>query len=413
MLQTISFTLYLALGAGVFAALEGWAFVDTVYWADYTLLTIGLGSDFPLKTSAGRGLLIPYAGGGLVIIGLVIGSVRGLVLEGAEERVERSQMRKEREKWIVRFREKEGHGKEKRGEGNEEDMERRKAEFEAMRNVRYRSKTVRRYTALGVSFFAFLVLWFIGALVFWFAESNQSWTYGTSLYFAYVSLLTIGYGDFVPQSNAGKPFFVLWSLIAVPTVTIFISNMGSTVVRWVEQGTLWLARWTVLPEKRHKANSGKGKRNTGDTDEEYHRGPRGIEEEGLRGEMEKIGERVEKAEAEHGEATGLPARLAREIRNLAKDVGRKPPRKYSWEEWSRRMKLLEEEDDNRSRRRDSGNGTSRDKIHDGNSDGDGENWGWLGEDGPLFSRMGETEWILGKLCERLEEVLVERVNREK
>jgi potassium channel subfamily K, other eukaryote len=43
MLQTISFVLYLALMAGVYSAVEGWSFVDAVYWADYTLLTIGLG----------------------------------------------------------------------------------------------------------------------------------------------------------------------------------------------------------------------------------------------------------------------------------------------------------------------------------------------------------------------------------
>lgn len=43
MLQTISFVLYVALMAGVFSAVEGWSFVDALYWVDYTLLTIGLG----------------------------------------------------------------------------------------------------------------------------------------------------------------------------------------------------------------------------------------------------------------------------------------------------------------------------------------------------------------------------------
>jgi potassium channel subfamily K, other eukaryote len=234
------------------------------------------------------------------------------------------------------------------------------------------------------------------------------------LYFTYTTLLTIGYGDFLPQSNAGKPFFVLWSLVAVPTVTIFISNMGSTVVRWVEQGTLWLARWTVLPEKRPKTSTRKLTGDVGETDEEkdteYHHGSRGIAEQELRGEVEKIGERVERAEVEHGEGTSLPARLAREIRGLAKDVGKKPPRKYSWDEWRRWVKLLEEEDNNKKRPRNAlGTTESRDKF----GEEDEEDWIWLSEDGPLFSRMGETEWVLGRLCERLEEVLEERVNRQK
>jgi len=170
MLQTISFTLYLALGAGVYAAAEGQSFVDSVYWADYTLLTIGLGSDFPPQTSVVRGLLIPYAGGGLVIIGLVVGSIRGLVLDRAEERVMKRRLSKEREKWIEKMKSQEQKGqKEKTGQSTEW----RKAEFEAMRKALDRAERVRRYTALGVSFFAFLVLWFMGALVFWFTEVSS------------------------------------------------------------------------------------------------------------------------------------------------------------------------------------------------------------------------------------------------
>ena len=61
--------------------------------------------------------------------------------------------------------------------------------------------------------------------MFFKSERNQGWTYFGSLYFSYTSLLTIGYGDFAPQSNSGKPFFVFWSLLAIPTLTILISNM--------------------------------------------------------------------------------------------------------------------------------------------------------------------------------------------
>lgn len=49
------------------------------------------------------------------------------------------------------------------------------------------------------------------------------------------------------MSNSGKPFFVFWSLLAVPTLTILISNMGDTVVQWVKDVTIWLGAVTVLP----------------------------------------------------------------------------------------------------------------------------------------------------------------------
>ena len=39
-----------------------------------------------------------------------------------------------------------------------------------------------------------LMLWFVGAAIFVQTEYKQHWTYFQSLYFAYVSLMTIGYG---------------------------------------------------------------------------------------------------------------------------------------------------------------------------------------------------------------------------
>lgn len=49
------------------------------------------------------------------------------------------------------------------------------------------------------------------------------------------------------MSNSGKPFFVFWSLLAVPTLTILISNMGDTVVKAIKDVTIWLGEVTVLP----------------------------------------------------------------------------------------------------------------------------------------------------------------------
>jgi len=41
---------------------------------------------------------------------------------------------------------------------------------------------------------------------------------------------------------------------------------------------------------------------------------------------------------------------------------------------------------------------------------DGEwRWTWLGDHGPLFSRLTETEWIIERLCFRLEEFIVDEI----
>ncbi len=51
MLQSIMFLIYLLVGALVFSTVEGWNYLDAVYWADVTLFTVGFGDfytpDFP------------------------------------------------------------------------------------------------------------------------------------------------------------------------------------------------------------------------------------------------------------------------------------------------------------------------------------------------------------------------------
>ncbi|KAJ3763343.1 hypothetical protein EV360DRAFT_33765 [Lentinula raphanica] len=388
MLQTISFTLYLAAGAGIFAALESWEFCDGVYWADYTLLTIGLGSDFPLQTSAGRGLLIPYAGGGILLIGIVIGSVRGLVLERGGVKMMHRQLAKERDRGMQKVRKKfEKGGRIQHGRS----FEALKAEFDAMREVSRRAEFSRKYSSLGISFLVFLVVWFLGAMVFFFSESDsQNWAYGTSLYFTYTTLTTIGYGDLYPESNSGKPFFVLWTLIAVPSVTILISNMGDTVVAWVQKGTMWLGQRTILPEhpNRTKASAGDDSESSGE----------------IRGDIEKLGGAVETVEREQGQEGGIAARLAREIRFVSKDLGKQPPKEYEWEDWKRWMELLNESNSNHESGLDGLKSVRDEEEHPSRQE-----WIWLGDEGPLFSNESEAKWILGKLCDALERVLMDEV----
>jgi potassium channel subfamily K len=80
MLQTMAFVMYLLICSLVFSRIEEWSYLDTVYWADVTLLTVGLG-DMKPKSGYGRGLIIPFAIGGILMVGIVVGSIRSLVLE--------------------------------------------------------------------------------------------------------------------------------------------------------------------------------------------------------------------------------------------------------------------------------------------------------------------------------------------
>ncbi len=94
-----------------------------------------------------------------------------------------------------------------------------------------------------------MLLWFLAALVFQCAEGGrgtssanggQGWSVFDAVHFASVALLTIGYGDLRVRSSAGTAFFVFWSLLAVPAMTILVGNMGDTIVRGVRPVTLWV-----------------------------------------------------------------------------------------------------------------------------------------------------------------------------
>ena len=245
------------------------------------------------------------------------------------------------------------------------------------------------------------LLWCVGAIVFWRVEQKtQQLSYFEALYFCYVSLLTIGYGDLAPQSNAGKPFFIVWSLIAVPLMTILVSDLGDTVIASYKRGTFTLAEWTVLPKEgffriflenhpwlldkiqnrvRKRAEEKRiteGFR-TGFTqdDDQFENLPPTLEELASQDVLD-----------EHD----LARKLTVAIRRTAKDLKTKTHRRYEYEEWAEYTRLirfthylaytLDEEED---------------------SEGIVE-WDWIGEDSPMMAEASESEWVLDRLCESMD-----------
>ena len=469
MLQTIVLLIYLLGGAAVFAHIEGWTFLDAVYWADFTLLTVGIG-DYAPVTHLGRGLLFPYAIFGIVFLGLVVGSIRALVLERGKRKLGARILEKNREKVVENI----NNGAEKlkltplskphqlTSHGKSE-RQRRADEFELMRKIQDTAATRRKWISLATSGGAWFFLWFIGALVFYKAERNQNWSYFQSLCehvsrstlmnvvlisldFAYTSLLTIGYGDLRPYSNSGKPFFVFWSLLAVPTLTILISNMGDTVIKAIKDVVLWLGEFTLLPgegstRKRIKRGvkrlgvsredggkmTGEWKEKApgflGDSDlqdpEKQDYNAKLDKTDRLAGALEKDELGQEKEAGDRGDWLDRDIHhyhylLVKEIRNVMKDLNDSPPRKYSYHEWAWFLRLMgEDENSSRSHRkalahapREEGTDPeSQTGIDDDDSDHERHQWSWLGTRSPLMVETEEAEWVLERLSETLEKEL--------
>lgn len=234
---------------------------------------------------------------------------------------------------------------------------------------------------------------------FWQAEQeSQGLTYFQALYFCYVSLLTIGYGDFSPSSNAGKPFFIVWSLVAVPTMTILISDMGDTVIASFKRGTFTLADWTVLPKAgrwksllerypvlwswlEKKAEEAEEEKRV---DQGFPIGPVGEDEHAPPPTLEQV------AELDKLDQHALARKLGVAIRKTANDLRADPPKRYSYEEWAVYTHLI------RFSR------MSRSELVEEEEEQGLIEWDWIGEDSPMLAEQSESEWLLDRLCESLD-----------
>lgn len=285
-----------------------------------------------------------------------------------------------------------------------------KDRFDAMRDIQDSTHKFKRYYALSMSVLAFGILWCVGAVVFMCVERRmQNMTYFESLYFCYVSLLTIGYGDFSPQSNAGKPFFVVWSLIAVPTMTILVSDMGQTVAAAVNHGTFTLADWTVLPKKgvvhgfleeHPKLKEWLQRRNEElQAKKRIQRGfsiqnpddltlPDGTFNEGLQ-HSNSHSDRLEQLAEEPLTEHDLARKLAVAIKTTANDLRLPHRKKYSYEEWVEFTRLIRFSSE------------SPRQVEEDEEEKGLVEWDWIGEDSPMLADVSESEWILERLCESL------------
>ena len=247
-----------------------------------------------------------------------------------------------------------------------------------------------------MSIIAFGLLWCIGALVFYITErETQNLSYFQALYFCYVSLLTIGYGDLAPQSNAGRPVFVVWSLIAVPTMTILVSDLGDTVISKFKRGTNQLADFTLLPKYGiwrgliaknawlfEKLQNWQQQR---DAQKRLQRGfDTGPDDESGEIAAQSIPVVVSKDDAPVKSEHELALHLTHAISRAANHVKSENDKRYSFSEWIEITELIRF--------------TSRGSYEEQE---DLIEWDWIGEDSPMMAGKSEPEFVLERLCESM------------
>jgi len=318
-----------------------------------------------------------------------------------------------------------------------------KERFEAMRRIQQSSEMWKNWWRLGMSLTVFATFWLVGAVVFFKVEANTlAMTYWESVYFCWVAILSIGYGDFSPHSGAGRCFFLIWSLIAIPTVTILAGDLTSTVVSVFSHWSNEIAEMTMMPrygawrtimeqhpwlflhlpqwlQRRGEARAAKERIRAGfqvgdvidgqDPEKALGNGSAPGDKQELEREnrndaiaagtinptLSDMANQHDADVANQGrepDAAALARQLALAIRRAAHDLGggEKDSKKYSYEQWVEFTRLI----------RFSAAGGVQQALQDGEDEGLVE-WDWIGEDSPMMARVCEPEFVLDRLVESL------------
>ena len=63
----------------------------------------------------------------------------------------------------------------------------------------------------------------------------EGWSWIDSLYFSVITLTTIGYGDFSPETDAGKLFTIFYILLGLGMILSFIQTVWAHYTKVVKQ----------------------------------------------------------------------------------------------------------------------------------------------------------------------------------
>lgn len=70
--------------------------------------------------------------------------------------------------------------------------------------------------------FTTLIVICIGTVVYHFLEG---WSWLDALYFSFITLTTVGFGDFAPQTDMGKIFTIFYIVVGIGIILAFVNTI--------------------------------------------------------------------------------------------------------------------------------------------------------------------------------------------
>lgn len=347
---TMVFAIWQAIGASVMKHLiQNLSYGGSLYYCVVSVFTVGLGDIHPVSTGAKVVALI-FSFVGIVNLEMIVTTLIRVVVHSAGPSVFWHYTEVKRMQLLQKYNE------------NPNDPVFANS-FQLMRDIREGiARQQWRFNCV-TSLILFIGFWQVGSAVLY---ASEDWTYFNSMYFCFLCLLTIGYGDYAPTSVFGRAFFIQWAMGAVPIMSIIISTVADSafntagrlgkVVQFFEQ------EWTkdadqVEMESRTPPNK------------KYHLGMSGS--------------------SPHRPIAQLVADLDT-LEAVTIDALEDPLMRYSYEQWT----------------------TLLGKLRSVQSEDPSDSSHWLGEMSPLRLPIKEPRYVLIHLFLRLRHDLLQRLKEE-
>jgi potassium channel subfamily K len=297
-----------------------------------------------------------------------------------------------------------------------------KERFLAMRKIQSKQKDWTDWLRLVVSMTLFAIFWLVGAAGFWALEADTlQLTYFESVYFTWVTLITLGYGDYSPKSWGGRCLYVIFVQFAVPSITILVNDLSTTIIakfdtisnnlgmlftrrkenlRELARRWSWMLGWIKDCFHRKKVRKEKSPIINGDAPNGFKRVDSMLERE-TKGEafasglsqpdtLDLVKQHEDDMRGKVPDAAALARQLALAIRRAARDMTAEETKKYTFEEWVEFTRLI----------RFTAAGGAKEALSQEEDEGLVE-WDWLAENSPMMAETTEAEFVLERLTESL------------
>ncbi|KAF8971296.1 Potassium channel [Entomortierella lignicola] len=205
-------TIVIIIGSAIYTAIEGWTFDEAVNFCIVSFATIGYGNLSP-KTSLGQVVFSFYGILGISAVGFFVVSLRNAVIEQFQWRL------------VEQF-SRPAHLTRVQTRMSEKEISFPAARLEEEQHVKAVVKRKMIFRMVSI----WLLLWFGGAGVFC---AFETWTFLESMYFCFVTLTTIGFGDYVPQQPGSIEFWNVYVFVGLSVFAYILSLSSESMAQHI------------------------------------------------------------------------------------------------------------------------------------------------------------------------------------